>query len=69
MKILNKLCLALSAVILTTSCSDNYFDVNADVNNPTSSTPPLTLPVAQKQTMDLLEGNYNSYNTLGNLWT
>lgn len=69
MKILNKICVALFAVILTTSCSDNYFDVNADVNNPTSSTPPLTLPVAQKQTMDLLEGNYNSYNTLGNLWT
>ena len=69
MKIINKICVSLFTVFLLTSCSENYFDVNADVNNPTSSTPVLTLPVAQKQTMDLLTGGYNSYNTLGNLWT
>ncbi len=69
MKIYNKIALVLSAIFLTTGCSENYFDVNEDINNPTTSTPQLTLPVAQKQTIDLLSGNYNSYNTIGNLWT
>lgn len=69
MKIINRLCIAVLAVFTFTSCSDSYFDVNDDQNNPTYSTPELTLPVAQKFSADLLEGGYLSYNTLGNLWT
>lgn len=69
MKILNRLCIALFAVFSMASCSDDFFDVNASQNSATSSTPPLSLPVAQKYTVDMLSGGYNSYNTLGNLWS
>ena len=55
--------------LLAISCSDSFFDVNTDQNSPTFSTPELTLPAAQKYTVDLLEGGYNSFNTLGNLWS
>ena len=68
MKRLNKFLIALFVVGFATSCSDDYFDVNDSVNNPVSSTPALSLPVAQKFTVDVLQGNYNSMNTLGNLW-
>jgi hypothetical protein len=69
MKIIKRLGIAVLAVFTISSCSDNFFDVNTDQNNPTYSTPELTLPVAQKFTVDILEGNYNSMNTLGNLWS
>ncbi|HLA55303.1 MAG TPA: SusD/RagB family nutrient-binding outer membrane lipoprotein [Flavobacterium sp.] len=69
MKIINRLFIALFAVFAATSCSDDFFDVNTSENNPSSSTPQLSLPVAQKYTVDLLSGDYNSYNTLGNLWS
>lgn len=69
MKIINKISIALVAVFLTASCSDDFFDVDTSQNNPTYSTPELSLPTAQKYTADLLSGNYNSYNTLGNLWS
>jgi hypothetical protein len=69
MKILKRLSIAVLAVFTISSCSDNFFDVNDDQNNPTYSTPELTLPVAQKFTVDIFQGNYNSMNTLGNLWT
>lgn len=69
MKIIKRLGIAFIAVLTITSCSDNFFDVNDDVNNPTFSTPELSLPSAQKRTVDLLSGDYNSMNTLGNLWT
>lgn len=69
MKIIKRLGVALIAVLTITSCSDNFFDVNDDVNNPTFSTPELSLPSAQKRTVDILSGDYNSMNTLGNLWT
>ena len=69
MKIIKRLGIALITVLTITSCSDNFFDVNDDVNNPTFSTPELSLPSAQKRTVDLLSGDYNSMNTLGNLWT
>lgn len=68
MKRLNKFLIALFVVGFATSCSDDYFDVNDSVNNPVSSTPALSLPVAQKFTVDVLQGDYNSMNTLGNLW-
>ena len=69
MKLIKKLSIAAFAVFTISSCSDSFFDVNADQNNPTYSTPELTLPVAQKFSADLLEGDYNSMNTLGNLWS
>lgn len=69
MKIIKRLSIAAIALLTITSCSDSFFDVNDDVNNPTFSTPELSLPSAQKRTVDLLEGDYNSMNTLGNLWT
>lgn len=69
MKIIQRLSIAVIALLTITSCSDNFFDVNDDVNNPTFSTPELSLPSAQKRTVDLLSGDYNSMNTLGNLWT
>lgn len=68
MKILNRLCIALFAVFSMASCSDDFFDVNESQNSPTASTPQLSLPVAQKYSVDMLSGGYNSYNTLGNLW-
>lgn len=51
-----------------TSCKDEFFDVNENPNNPISSTPSLTLPVAQQEiaslnarTMTYL-GQYMMYN-------
>ena len=69
MKIIKRLGIAVLAVFTITSCSDSFFDVNGSVNTPSFSTPELTLPVAQKQTVDLVEGGYGSMNSLGNLWT
>ena len=69
MKILNKLFIALFAIFSMASCSNDFFDVNESQNSPVSSTPKLSLPVAQKYTVDLLNGGYNSYNTVGNLWS
>lgn len=69
MKILNKILIALFVVGFTTSCSDDFFDVNDSQNSAVSSTPSLSLPVAQKYSVDVLQGNYNSMNTLGNLWS
>jgi len=68
MKYLNKTCIALLTVFAMGSCSKDYFDVNDSQNNPISSTPELTLPVAQKASADLFSGGYASYNTLGNIW-
>ena len=69
MKIIKRLGIAVLAVFTITSCSDSFFDVNDSANTPTFSTPELTLPVAQKQTVDLIEGGVASYNSLGNFWT
>ena len=59
MKILNKLFIALFAIFSMASCSNDFFDVNESQNSPVSSTPKLSLPVAQKYTVDLLNGGYN----------
>lgn len=68
MKILNRLCIAAIAIFTMQACSDDFYDVNDSKNNPTFSTPELTLPVAQKYTADYISGEYFSVNTLGNLW-
>ena len=69
MKLIKRFGIAVFTVLTITSCSDSFFDVNTDVNSPTFSTPELSLPAAQKLSGDLLEGGYNSMNTLGNLWS
>lgn len=52
----------LSILILATSCED-FLDVNDNPNDPTISTPSLTLPVAQQSFVAL---NSRSMNYLGN---
>ena len=57
----------LIVILLLTSCED-FLDVNVDPNNPTTVTPDLVLPVAQKYTADLIQGTGTRYiNTIGNM--
>ncbi|WP_298339362.1 SusD/RagB family nutrient-binding outer membrane lipoprotein [uncultured Algibacter sp.] len=51
--------LLFMTMIMSYSCSDSYIDVNDSTTNPPSSTPDLTLVVAQKQTADMF---YNANN-------
>ena len=64
MKLKNKILLTFSALSLlfTTSCSDEFFDVNKNPNDPGESTPKITLPVAQQELADL---NATSMTYLG----
>lgn len=55
--------------IVSFSCSEDYFDVNENQNAASSSTPELSLPVAQLQSQAYLSGDYGSLNTLGNIWS
>ncbi len=52
------------ALFVFASCSDNFFDVNENPNDPGVSTPSLTLPVAQQQMVSL---NARSMMYLGNM--
>ena len=45
--------LLIASIILIASCSDDFFDVNDNPNNPPVSSPDLTLPVAEQQLADL----------------
>lgn len=59
----------LTVILLLTSCED-YLDVNVDPNNPTTVTPDLVLPVAQKYTANLIQGSDGGgrrANSLGNM--
>ena len=57
--------LLVVALLLATSC-DDFLDVNVDPNNPTSVTPDLVLPVAQKYTAEVMQ--WDRYiNHLGNM--
>lgn len=58
-----KLIVLLSITIFLTNCNKDFFDVNENPNNPTSSTPSLTLPVAEQQLLFL---NSRGMNYLGN---
>ena len=51
--------------IFAVSCSDDYLDINTDPNNPTSASPDLILPVAQRYSAFIQE-DYNGQNKLGN---
>lgn len=68
MRTIKKLGIAVLAVFAMQACSDDFFDVDQSENNPTTSTPELTLPVAQVNTAAYVSGGYGSINTLGNLW-
>lgn len=68
MRTIKKLGIAVLAVFAMQACSDDFFDVDQSENNPTFSTPQLTLPVAQVNTAAYVSGGYGSINTLGNLW-
>jgi hypothetical protein len=61
--------LTLLALFFTTSC-DELLDVNTDPNNPATSTPQLTLPVAQVSLATVLESDYNILGSmLAHYWT
>jgi hypothetical protein len=63
------LVLTLLALFFTTSC-DEMLDVNTDPNNPATSTPQLTLPVAQVSLATILEADYNILGSmLAHYWT
>jgi len=66
-KTIKNIVLALVAITTFSSCSD-YLDVNQDPNNPASSTPELTLPVAQRNSASIIMGERTSLNTLGNVF-
>src|SRR5690606_37125542 len=51
--------------ILFTACSDNFYDVNENPNNPSISTPSLTLPVAQEYFSSL---NATTMTYMGNMF-
>ncbi|MGS2738898.1 SusD/RagB family nutrient-binding outer membrane lipoprotein [Sinomicrobium sp. M5D2P17] len=51
--ILKPTTLLLSFLMILVSCSDDFFDVNENPNNPSISTPSLTLPVAQQELAQL----------------
>ncbi|HET8737132.1 MAG TPA: SusD/RagB family nutrient-binding outer membrane lipoprotein, partial [Pricia sp.] len=50
---ISKSLMLISIALLVANCSDDFFDVNDNPNNPPVSTPGLTLPVAQQQLADL----------------
>lgn len=63
--ILKYISLLALVLVLTTSCED-FLDVNTDPNNPTSVTPDLVLPTAQKYTGEIMQ--WDRYvNHLGNM--
>lgn len=57
----------LVLLLLVSSCSDSYLDVNTDPNNPTSVTPNLTLPVALNYSA-IIEERDRGQNHLGNMF-
>lgn len=66
--ILRKSILLISISLLVIGCSDDFYDVNNNPNNPPTSTPGLTLPVAQQQfaalngTSMMYVGQFLAYN-------
>ncbi|UFH35821.1 SusD/RagB family nutrient-binding outer membrane lipoprotein [Flavobacterium acetivorans] len=56
----------MAVVLVLTSCSDNFGDINTDPNNPSKVSPNLLLPVAQNYSAFAQERNRGN-NTLGNM--
>ncbi|GAA4887596.1 SusD/RagB family nutrient-binding outer membrane lipoprotein [Flaviramulus aquimarinus] len=63
----------LTILTLSFSCSDNYLDVNGSSASPSSASPALLLPAAQKNSADMLynadilNGSGDSFNLIGSI--
>lgn len=57
--------LVISALFIS-SCTDSFFDINVDPNNPAEATPALVLPSAQAGSAFVLGGYYQA---IGAFWT
>lgn len=55
----------LASVLLLTGCSESFFDINVDPNNPADVTPALSLPSGISGTAYVLGGYYSA---LGGFW-
>lgn len=58
--------LIISFIVVSTSCGDDFFNVNEDPNNPRTSSPELTFPAAQSA-LAFVYGGY--YNIAGEIWS
>ncbi len=56
----------LLGLMATYSCSDSFFDINRDPDNPSSVTPTLVLPSAMAEQAFVLGGYYHA---LGSFWS
>lgn len=56
----------LASLLLLPSCSDSFFDINVDPNNPEDVTPALSLPSGISGTAYVLGGYYSA---LGGFWS
>jgi len=56
----------ISGVMLLSSCSDSFFDINTDPNNPAVSTPALVLPSAISGSAYVFGGYYQA---IGGFWS
>ncbi|MDS1032940.1 SusD/RagB family nutrient-binding outer membrane lipoprotein [Porphyromonadaceae sp. NP-X] len=54
------------SVLLLAGCSDSFFDINKDPNNPADATPGLTLPSGLANSAYVIGGYYHA---LGSFWT
>jgi hypothetical protein len=56
----------VTSALLLSSCSDSFYDINTDPNNPAVSTPKLVLPSAVSGTAYVMGGYYQA---LGGFWS
>lgn len=56
----------VASVLLLSSCSESFFDINVNPNNPAQATPELVLPSGVAGTAYVLGGYYHA---LGSYWT
>jgi len=60
------LAILVASVLLLSSCSDSFFAINTDPNNPSTVTPDLVLPSALASSAFVIGGYYHA---LGSMWT
>jgi len=56
----------IASVLLLSSCSESFFDINTNPNNPSAATPALVLPSALAGSAFVMGGYYQA---LGGFWT
>ena len=62
----------IAAVLLTTSitgCKKDYLSQEVNPNNPSVSTPQLTLAAAEVGAANIISTNYNEYGVWSGYWT